>query len=120
MSCVKHGVALTRPCMGFLVAIVDICGLPESNKRLLGQPVLAREELAQLMARTRKMDREDVYRVKWYLVQATNDKCSVLSLSKRESILEQVSFKRGSIFPHMYRLLTFEPLHNLHLESTNM
>lgn len=77
--------------------------------------MLARE-LSQLMARAERIDKKDVYREKLYMVQALEDKISVLSLSKRELFLKPAELRMRSMLPYMYGLVTFEPLHTLHLD----
>lgn len=46
MSCVKLFIAVRRPFLKCLVTMEDICDLQKSDKRLLRQTMLAREEYA--------------------------------------------------------------------------
>lgn len=67
------------------------------------------------MRRADRLDRKDVHRKNQGLSEAAENRLSDLSESKWKSFLERTEFKVPSMSYKMYKLLSFESLHNLHL-----
>lgn len=68
------------------------------------------------MGKAGKMARKYVYRKNRDLIRAAEEKFFVRSLSRWGPFWAHAGSRMQSMLPHMYKLLTFEPLHNLHLD----
>lgn len=74
----------------------DISDPSECDKGQVKPTMLAREEYARSMGTAEKLDNQDVYRRKPDLVQATDNKLSVMSLSKWDSFSEHAGLTLGA------------------------
>lgn len=75
MSCVRQWLAMTIPCVRCLKTMYQIRDLKGSNKRLLKQTMLRREENAQLMERAEKIYELYVFREKHYSLGVFKKRC---------------------------------------------
>lgn len=115
MSCGKNWIAVTRPCVRYLVTMYSIADLRESNRRQLRPSKLATEEDSELMGGAERKGKKEVYGEKPDLVWAANDNMSVMFPSKGECLLKHVEFRMHTILLHSYRVFMVEHLHSLHL-----
>lgn len=82
MSSVEQVIALTRPCLIYLVAMDEISGLQESNEGHIRQIMLGREKYALLIEIAEKMEKKDVYWEKPDRGRPAENMLSMQSVSK--------------------------------------
>lgn len=95
-SYVKHGIAVTRPCVRYLSPLDDILDLQENDKRQLGQTMIARDEYARLIWRAEQMKKEDVFEETWTWFDLPKIKCPCFLCRQRDQSWNMLGARKGA------------------------